>query len=326
MKMLSERGFNIHMFPMIPKKGRVFEGEYVRKNRKGETVFIAAEGSKWNLRCYKFMDWLSTKLRTRFDDNTFFINSELGIIKHIYDHRLSEYVLLTKPKWFYDVVDGVQNRFSKNEKLARPYKESYRIYYKDVSKDLKWEKKHVKETIEMISKCKFKTRYNFQTTKINNNRTTGNFDHGYTNLNSEFDKMFNVLFNKNTDFDNGDCLIVFNTSFSICFLHNLFTGGYQLIDNNLYNLSESSQLVYRQRFFTYGNLKFGTYLNIEWVMNFLNNNSPNKTAKVNLFKKIINELISINGIEIKRKVSDTNYHLTYNIKKQNKIIPIGINQ
>ena len=31
MKMLSERGFNIHMFPMIQRRGRVFEGDYVKK-------------------------------------------------------------------------------------------------------------------------------------------------------------------------------------------------------------------------------------------------------------------------------------------------------
>jgi len=321
MQMLSERGFNIHMFPMIPKRGRVFEGDYVRKNSKGETVFIAKEGSRWNLRCYKFMDWLSTKIRKRFDDNMFFMDSKLGLVKNIHDYRLSEYILLNRPDLFLNVLDGVQNRFSSNEKLARPYKDSYRIYYKEVAKDLGWEKKHVKKTIEMISNCKFKTKYNIKTAKTYGPRTEVSFKHGYSNINSEFESMFNINFTNsvNLELDVGDCFITFDTGFGICFLHNLFTGGYQLIDDNLYNLSESAQLVYRQRFFTYNKIP-GTQLTMKWVLNFLNNTSPNISFNKNLFKKIINEIINIEGIEVSREINTTNYKITKGVKKEKKIL------
>ena len=50
MQMLSERGFNIHVYPMIQKRGRKFEGDYVIKE-KGVTKFRATEDSRWNLRC-----------------------------------------------------------------------------------------------------------------------------------------------------------------------------------------------------------------------------------------------------------------------------------
>ena len=56
---------------------------------------------------------------------------------------------------------------------------------------------------------------------------------------------------------------------------------------------------------------------------FLNITTENSTNKKKLFKKIINELSTINRIQLKRKVNDECYEFSLGIKKkENKIIPL----
>jgi len=321
MKMLSERGFNIHMFPMIPKRGKIpkngrfIENVIVRKDRQGKVVFKATSDSKWNKRCYIFMDWLSSKIRSNFNLKILTVNPGLGIVKRLDDPRLQDMYLLNRPDLIHEIIIGVNNPSSAQGSLGNVYRYSLAVLYKEVAKDLKWQKNDVKMIIKMISDCKFITEYKMQTIKPNTTKT-GQFIKSYKSY--DFESIFNVEINDR------EAEINFNTGYGICFLHNIFTGAYEKIDDNddLYKLSENTQFIYRQTFFTYGILP-KVYLRMDRVFRFLNITTENSTNKKKLFKKIINELSTVNRIQLKRKVNDECYEFSLGIKKkENKIIPL----
>jgi len=341
MQLLTERGFNIHMYPMIQRRGRIFEETYQNndvelkgyiKLKNGVIDFIAEQKagnanlfekdsySRWNLRCYKFMDWLSTKVRKEFDNDMVRLNPELGLITTLVDPRLSTYILTSHPENIYNIIDAIKYPHINNgyNHHSYCYNRPYIINYKIAAKELGWEKQHLINTVNTISKCKFKT--NYQIKSLNSfGKTTANFNYAYNNLinNRNFESMYNI---ENIYGGDKNCAkINFNTGFGICFLNNIILGGYQLIDDSLYNLSENTQLVYRQRFLTYNKIPV-TRLTLDWVSNFLGLNTKNKTELKTTFKKIIKELSLISGIEIMQKVSDDHYLISKGVVKEQKIL------
>jgi hypothetical protein len=168
----------------------------------------------------------------------------------------------------------------------------------------------------MISKCKFITEYKFKTIKQNTSKT-GQFKKSKPYTPYEYEAMFTVEIND----ENAE--INFNTGYGICFLHNIFTGGYELIDEDLYKLSENTQFVYRKIFFTYGTLP-KVFIRMDRIFEFLNITTQNTTNRKKLFKKIINELSTVDRIQLKRKVNDECYEFSLGVKrKENKIIPLS---
>ncbi len=321
MIILSEVGINRHLFPMIPKRGKIpkngrsIENIIERRNRQGKVIFKATSDSKWNKRCYIFMDWLSSKIRSNFNLKILTVNPGLGIIKRLDDPRLQDMYLLNRHDLIHEIIIGVNNPLSAQGSLGNVYRYSLAVLYKEVAKDLKWQKNDVKMIIKIISNCKFITEYKFQTIKPNTAKT-GEFVHSYKSY--DFEPIFNVEINDK------EAEINFNTGYSICFLHNIFTGAYETINDNddLYRLSENTQFLYRQIFFTYGVLP-KVYLRMDRAFRFLNITTENSTNKKKLFKKIINELSTVNRIQLKRKVNDECYEFSLGIKKkENKIIPL----
>jgi len=316
MKMISERGINIHMFPMIQRRGRVFKEDYVRKDSKGQTMFVATEDSRWNLRCYKFMDWLSTKIRKRFDECIIAENPELGIAKTCNDERISKKCnLLFKPSNFLDILNCLKGNQSSYNLLAQPYTWNPTITFKQISKELGWEKQHVIEVIKIITECKMKFAYSIKTGSLYNNSYKFNFK-SFHYVPENFESFFNIEINED------NCTFLFNTGFSLCFIHNIMTGGYELIDDKLYNLSESSQIVYRQRFFTY--TKMLTTLTKTYVFNLLGISGKNITTNNKLFQKIITELIDMKMVDMKEKVELDHYVLRKHIPEKRKIIEFPV--
>jgi|GEM_PF-6045710 len=314
MKMLSERGFNIHMFPMIQRRGRVFEGEYIRKNSKGKTVFVATENSRWNLRCYKFMDWLSSKIRNRFDEYVLAEFPEEGLIKSCNDQRIGDKCcLLYKPSWFLDILNCLKGNDSSYKMLSQNYQWNPTIPLKQIAKELGWEKSHVIKVIETIRDCKVRFSYQIKTGILSNDSKNFTFKN-FSYVPEEFESFFNI------EIKDGSCTFKFNTGLGLCFIHNLLTGGYELIDENLYKLSESSQIVYRQRLFTYSNMI--TTITKNYVFNLLGITGKNKTNNNSLFKKVIEELIEYKLIVIKDK-KDSNHYIVkkyVRTKEERKIL------
>jgi len=306
MKMLSERGFNIHMFPMIQRRGRVFKEDYIRKDSKGKIVFVAKEGSRWNLRCYKFMDWLSTKVRNRFDEYMLAEFPDEGLIKSCNDQRIGDKCcLLYKPTYFLNILDCLKGNDSSYKMLSQSYQWNPTIPLKQIAKELGWEKSHVIKVVEIITNCKMRFSYQIKTGNLYNNSMKFSFKN-FSYVPEEFESFFNV------DIKDGNCNFIFNTGLGLCFIHNLLTGGYELIDENLYKLSESAQLLYRQRIFTYPG--FPTTITKDYVFNLLGITGKNKTSNNTLFKKIIEELIEFKLIFIKDK-KDSNHYI---VKKYSK--------
>ena len=317
MRLLSEVGINRHIFPIIPKRGRIpkkkkyIEDVIKRKDKHGKVIFKATVDSKWNLRCYKFMDWLSSKIKYRFNYRMINPNPNLGIIKRLDDPRLHQMVLLNRPELIHEVLYGVKNPLSRQGDLATEYRYMIKLSCKKIAKDLKWMKSDVKSIIEMISKYKFITEYKMHTIKLNTSRT-GQFKNSKPYIPDDFESLFNI------EFDKDDVEINFNTGYGICFLHNIYTNGHQLVNNSLYKLSENTQFVYRNRFFTYGSLP-KIYVRMDWVFNFLNITTTNVTNRKKIFTKIINELEEINEIQLKRKVNNECYEFSIGCaKKENK--------
>jgi hypothetical protein len=335
MQLLSERGFNRHIYPIIPYRGRDLSKEYyVKKDPQGKIIFMATKDSRWNLRCYKFMDYLSTLIRKQFDDWMVQSNPGLGLVTDYRDPRLSQFSLYTRPDNMYYILKGMKSIGGRDWDTFNPYNKNIRINYKEVAKALKWEKKHVKTIVEMISNYKFRTKYEFKTVDVDL-KTTPTFKANYNNLEYKtFESIFNAEIGVTNKYKDGDDLrfldrgiddidINFRTGFGVCFIHNIFTGGYQLIneDEPLYNLSESTQIIYRDRFFTFNKMKH-IYLNDEWICNKLGITTNNVTAKKNIIKKIIDELSNIEKINFDRICNNGSYQFSIGKKKKSNVIPL----
>lgn len=313
MQMLSEVGVNRHIYPIIQKRGRVFEGEYVKRD-KDEIIFSATEESRWNLRCYKFMDYVSSKIRKGFEDFNYNQNRSLGKIKSLSDPRLEKYNLLMRPDLIYSIKEGVNNPKGQNGYLAGPYIYFPNFIIKNIAKDLKWSKADVIEIIKMISNYKFKTKYYFFTAKVYGTRTLKNYKYFYDNFSGVHEPLFNIEFSE----DESECIVKFNTGFGICFLHNLYVGGYNLFDKKkLYSLSESVQILYRKKFFQWGRLP-KVYLGINNVMDILGTKSVNKTSERLVFHRIISELIEKTEVNLVEKKCENRYELSKGIKEKKK--------
>lgn len=320
MIMLSEVGINRHIFPMIPKRGRKFEKDYVVVNKKNEPIFIAEKDSRWNIRCYKFMDYLSSLVRDKFNIDMFNENPELGAVIRLDDPRLSKHYLLSAPSNFIPIIlKGFEYPKSREGELAIAYNKPIKISYKEAAKDLGWYKNDVKLIIETILKFKFKTKYEIHTFKKRNSIKSSFKISSYNNLEEDFETLFNVELNKD------NCVINFNTPFGVCFIHNIHTSGYELINDVIYNLSESTQIIYRKRFFTFSKL-LNVPISKEYVLKHLNITTKNSTSKNVLFKKVIKELLTIDSIEF-RSMREDCYILSLGVKKKkiikDNIIPLN---
>lgn len=311
MQMLSEVGINRHIYPIIQKRGRVFEGDYV-KMKGDEIVFRATEDSRWNLRCYKFMDYIASKIRNKFEDYNH-KQSPGGFIKNLSDPRLEIYSLLMRPDLIYSIKNGVNNPTGQNGHLATPYVYFPKLNIKSIAKDLKWMKSDVIKIIKMISSYKFKTKYHFLTALTYGSKVNKSYKHSYNNFSDDYEPVFNVEFSE----DESECIIKFNTGFGICFLHNIYVGGYDLFDEKLYSLTESAQIIYRKRFFTYSKILQAT-LEKGYVMDILGLHNTHKTQEQSLFEKIINEIIEKTEVELLDRLCSNRFVLSKGRPKKKK--------
>lgn len=304
MKMIGERGYNIHFYPIIKRRGRSFEGNYVKND------FIAEENSRWTLRCYKFMDWLSTKMRQNFEKTMNLKYPDMGIPKSN-EQRVHDYcVLLSNPQYIYDLKRSFSNPNNGYYPLAKNYHETLIVDIKQLAKELKgFTKAEVKEVLRTIASCRVITKYQIKRYIIQNNVTSFNYKFEYNNANEGFESLFNIEFNDNET----TCKIVFNTGLSICFLHNIYTNGYEIIDDDMYKLSESAQIIYRKRFFQYNG--FISKLSLNFVLDTLGIVNKNKTNNNNLFKRIITELSDYNLIDV---LSEDDSFIEVRIAKEKK--------
>jgi hypothetical protein len=207
----------------------------------------------------------------------------LGPIKNTNDERLSMFPLLASPSMIHNVIKYINNPIPGHPDSvnAQGYKWNPSIPIKIIARELKW---RPSEVIEMVSNCKMKMGYQIKSTN-SYHHVSHNYDYWYDNFKEDFDPMFNIEFND----DKSKCTFLFNTGFSICFIHNLYCHGYELINDQLYDLSESSQIIYRKRFFSFNSMT--TKLNLKYIINHLGLTNKNLGEKKKLLKKITTELV-----------------------------------
>ena len=297
---ISERGVNIHFFPIINSRGKNFEGTYIRKNKVGIIEFEAEEGSRWTLGCYNLMDFFATKIRKRFDEEC---HKRFDKTLKPEDAELRILCpLLENPNDIYDFekyLNGDQN-YNIVEKSLTWYRIQIGISVNEILKQsyIKSNQTHIKNIVDYASKCKVKISYKFRS-KSNDSKYRYHTDFTSTN----FYNLFNYKLKDNF------YLFEFNTMLSVLFLHNLFTGGYEVVDPVVYSLSPSANILYRKRFLPYRNLKQVT-LDVDTVSYYLGLSQKNKTDTRKVFVRTIEELIDSGLINLIRKTSDRKFELT----------------
>lgn len=304
---ISERGVNIHFYPIM---GTVSPGDIKRKNINNENLtFVAKENSRWDLNCYKVMDYFSSEIRIKF--NQWFISRFGRICKNSYDPLIStSCVYLSRP----DRIDEY------NEEQNRPgFAQDLRVYNLTIERTTfqllkspflkKMSSKTLKETLRKISTCHASCNYQIlsEGSTIRGGIRTHDFSHSYKMIDRGiFDTLFNYeLIKGKIGKDNilyGSIhKIYFNTPLGSIFLHNIYTGGYNVIFDleKFYSLSKYAQLLYRKRFFSWSKLN-KIILRSDKVMNDLSFNKSNTTDLKKKFQLIVEELVDNEFIEAQK--------------------------
>lgn len=328
MQMLSERGVNVGMFPMINKRGRSFNENYIReRNRRPE--FIAEAGSKWDIKCYKLMDYLATEIRLGFVKNLTELNPDMGIPKNPSDPRLtSSCAFLNNASKAVNILEN-DIYFNSNDAsfLKRIYQMSFTRSLKEIAKAVPGfsDSRTVKEAIIQVANCKIKMRYPIYSFSEKDKKYNFNFVYNNFDIAKPFDSFFNYeLIEGNSRSDgrvyNESCVFHLNTMIAACFLHNIFTGGYQLIDEPFYSLSESTHLIYRKRLFIYSNIN--TILTQDYVTYALGLNSKYTSERNKIFNRIVDELVDNKLVRLDKKDKNGSAYLYKEKRKRNKVLPI----
>ncbi len=290
-KIVSERGVNVHMFPMVENRWDKLEGKIIKKvgNR---VVFVAQENSRWDLNCFKFMDFLATYIKNDWDDEC--TEYYQDIIDDPYRNLTDLLPIYNRASNIY-VINNHNNPFG-------IYQREYTIPFRSISKSLSckgWTKDIIKNTLQKITSCKVKTIYALYCENSEDRSTWAN---KFSNMceTDEFQSFF--------DYDiegklySNIAKIKFNSQLGAAFLHNIFSSGYCFIDEPFYCLSKNAQILYRKRYLPYTTAASNVTLNKEKTFHILGlNNSSNKTVSNKLFKNIIEELVDFDLIKIMGK-------------------------
>jgi len=303
MTFISERGINYHMFPIT---GTVPPGNII-KTRKNQIVFEALEGSQWDLNCYILMDLIATHIRKIFVDR--YQRTYGDIPSRSTAHHMTENCpYLSRP----DLLDIYQKEIESPGHYApeiTQYAISFDIFpsnYLEQPQLKSWNHKTLKDTLEKITSCKVKCNYQFKSESSEhiNGIRKHDFNHAYQMNTFESLFEYNVILGKRSP-DNkrygSYYQLNFNTPLSSVFVHNIYTCAYTLIDQEIYSLSKSAQLLYRKRFLPWSG-KYKTTLKQNTVINDLCINNKNKTELRKKFNNIIDELYDLKFISISEDV------------------------
>jgi len=318
MQLLTERGINVNFFPV--KKN--VEGNYF-KEKNDKLIFLAQKGSRWTLRCYKLMDFLSSNIRVKFEN--IYKNTRSGNIPRYPNHPFileSFGPMLELPfenlNNYQKYLDGDQNYIY----LKNAYAAIVDVPISEITKITSYTTDAVLDTVKIASNCLVKTEYAVHSI-IKRKPKGDDFIFGFKKWNnfghSQNQTNFERLFNyevidgeiKNGRMYNRIIRFKFNTILGACFIHNVYTGAYQLLDDiPLYKLTESSQIIYRKHILFYPRL--GITLNSKTITNTLGLISNNKTERKRVFKRVIEELLDFQLIKIIERYSSGSVKLKFN--------------
>lgn len=302
---ICERGINKHFFPIVDTRWFKHEGK-VAKKVGNKTVFVAEENSRWDLNCFKFMDFLSTYIKAEWDDEC---NEEYNdIIMDPYTDIIYNLPLYK--------IENINEMGKRSFNPFTVYTRSYTIPLKLISKSVNckgFNKEQIFNILEKISNCRIKTHYEIYSEghTITDGRRRATWKNTFSNM-SEVDH-FQSLFDyeiiegnvgKNGKVYNYKIKIDFRSQIGAAFIHNVFSTGYCRINESLYKLSRNAQILYRKRYLPYTSVVRRVVLNREKVFDMLGLNINNYTVAIKTFKLITEELADNNLIKITGKVKN----------------------
>lgn len=291
---LSERGINIHFYPIVGARGKDLSKDYIRY-KNGNIDFIAKEGSRWDYNCYRLMDFLSTKIRERFDQICL---RQMGkIIKHDDLLNLHNAILLHSPNRLQELDPRNICNNSQTKEMREFYSSDFEVSIKEMLKSPCFQGLDgyaIKKIIKKASDCSVKVNWYFKSeSKIKEGYTSYDFKHTYSNLDGEFDQLFNFEFKEGVRGKDGKsysniCNFKFDTILSSIFIHNIVTGGYSLIEEPFYSLSRYANILFRMFILNYTNQR--TILDMNTVTHRLGLIYSNPSALKKRFTNLILEL------------------------------------
>lgn len=312
MTIISERGINIHFYPVVLLKGRKLKGDYVRyKNKKVD--FIADEGSRWDYNCYRLMDFLSTCVREIFDQTCI---DQLGQIIKTADHPTLQTcaVLLHSPRRTIDLDRSYPADNQYVEDMRKFYSIEVQRPVREILKAPSLKGIHasqLRQTIEKAASCRVKVNYQFksQSDKEIGGHRPFDFKNKYCNFDADFTTLFKYEYipgKQSTDGKhyNAEYKFMFGSILGGIFIHNIVTGGYSLIDESFYNLSKYANILFRMFLLNYTDQK--TIIDMNTALHRLGFTNSNPTEQKNYFTKLINELFSARLISLEETINTKN--------------------
>lgn len=300
MTLLTERGINLHLMPIINRNNKDNSKNYEQK-RFGTTIYKVEEGSEWTYDCYRLMDYFSTKVREKFNYDC---AAYLGrYIKDLNDDWLHENLP------FYN---DAENKISSYEKIltsggdpesflsgSSKYSASADVLLNDMLQHPCLNHLNVTtldRVIKMASNYKLSCNWAILS-KIDNKFKYSHKYNNHGNAQNLFDieKLEGTTSKDGRVFNRG-YKFKFNSMLSAMFLHNIYAGGYSLIEEPFYSLSKNTNMFYRLNFLCYPN-KTTTVDSIK-SMNRLGSTAKSKSELNKRFKLIIEELNDNNLINI----------------------------
>lgn len=317
---ISERGINIHLYPVVGSKGKDLARDYIRY-KNGNIDFIAEKGSRWSYDCYRLMDFLSTKIRERFDQ--FCIKETGKIIKHGDLFNLQSAILLHSPNRVKELDPSLICDNSHTKEMREFYNSEFKISIKEMLKSpcLKGLDGHIiKKVIKKASECNVKVNWFFKSeSKIKEGYINYDFKNKYSNIDDQFDRLFKFEFIEGTKGKDGKsysnvCNFKFDTILSGIFIHNIITGGYSLIEEPFYSLSKYANILFRMFLLNYTNQK--TTLDVNTVVHRLGFIYSNPSALKKKFINLVQELYDYGLITLEATESNGS-HIRYVVKRKN---------
>jgi len=323
MKLYTERNINEQLRPMINARGRSFSDPYIAEfYMTSYPEFKAPSDVRWDLNCYKLIDFLTTSIKLIFDKG-------FGEVSSPYDEKLSGNKLLNDPRLVHAIKNELEGGISITSSI---YKNIFidvsmkRIGRSSIFKNVSNHVIH--ETILKASSFRLNIPYKFYSKKEDGN-------YGFVKFRFEgFDKFFNVIIIDGPEGKDGKLYhkryrFTFDTVLGTLFVHNILCSGWSRLDDNFrddfYNLSRYANILFRMRFLPFNEKPLIT-LKMDEVLASLGITSTNNHIRKKKFFDLINELRDSNFIDIV-SIKDNVVEATRSThkKKQKKIIPITRN-
>lgn len=288
---ISEHGVNRHFVPMSLKKS---ENDLIIYDKKGIPITCVRKNSIWDIYCYKTIDYITSLIRKEFEiwcKKSKFTNYKIiRNSKHKSIHKITPIIKEPYLKNIKDIIEdhqlyNISYIFSFDEALKSP-----------IFKGLK--KIQLIYILNKISEYFIKTNYSILTEDAQLNH---NFRKSYSNLNGEYDRLFHVTYEKG-ETERKIAKLNFRTCLGACFLHNIYTSSYNIIDKKIYELSKSSHILYRMNFLI-NNFNVQSF-ELKKTCQYLNIINKNENILYTKLKSIFDELVDnklITIIEYDRK-------------------------